>query len=196
AVIAENQTTTVTITNTFNTNGGGDPDPEDGTLIVNKILAGNNKPAGDTEFTITINGEEHLITAGANSFDLAPGTYTIIETRDRGASSVSNSTQTAVIEKGITTNVNITNIFNRSSGGGNYTPPEKPDEPNIIAPQPPVAIPPVTDLPVESAAGETIAINEPPTAQPLPRTGGPVLLFMGGGLGLICLGILTRRLGK
>ncbi|NLB53102.1 MAG: hypothetical protein GX808_09225, partial [Syntrophomonadaceae bacterium] len=42
--------------------------PEDGTLIVNKILAGNKKPAGDTEFTITIGESTHTIVAGENTF--------------------------------------------------------------------------------------------------------------------------------
>ena len=196
-VIEENQTTTVTITNTFNKeNGGGDP--QDGTLIVNKIVAGNDRPDGDTEFTITINGEEHIILAGANTFKLAPGTYTVIETRDRGASSVINRTQTVDLSEGETTTISITNIFNTSGGGGgggDYTPPEKPEEPVTVT-EPPVAAPPlvsdeVTNSPVEEVV--TVTEETPAAAQPLPHTGGPVGILWGAGLCISGLGLMIRK---
>lgn len=196
-VIEENQTTTVTITNTFNKeNGGGDP--QDGTLIVNKIVAGNDRPDGDTEFTITINGEEHIILAGSNTFKLAPGTYTVIETRDRGASSVINRTQTVDLSEGETTTISITNIFNTSGGGGgggDYTPPEKPEEPVTVT-EPPVAAPPlvsdeVTNSPVEEVV--TVTEETPAAAQPLPHTGGPVGILWGAGLCISGLGLMIRK---
>ena len=197
AVIEENQTTTVTITNTFNKeNGGGDP--QDGTLIVNKIVTGNDRPDGDTEFTITINGEEHIILAGSNTFKLAPGTYTVIETRDRGASSVINRTQTVDLSEGETTTISITNIFNTSGGGGgggDYTPPEKPEEPVTVT-EPPVAAPPlvsdeVTNSPVEEVV--TVTEETPAAAQPLPHTGGPVGILWGAGLCISGLGLMIRK---
>ncbi|HNX29585.1 MAG TPA: hypothetical protein PKN87_09305 [Syntrophomonadaceae bacterium] len=206
AVIAENDTATVTITNTFNTDtGGGDPEPDDGILIVSKVLTGNNRPDRDTEFTITINGEEHSIIAGDNSFTLEPGTYTVIETRDRGATSVRNRTQSAVVKADETTVITITNVFSRGggdNGGGDYTPPEKtddpagPDEPITIT-EPPVAAPAAADVEVPVASTpveETINVpEEMPAAKPLPYTGGPVLIYLGAGLGLCGVGLTIRK---